>query len=104
LYRERFRFESSELQDSIEPLGCGRDDFGCVKPQIFTDKHGSFLIRVIRENLWLFLEVQLQAKLELPWVEGGGRTAEEASVARPQVETVDVADKWGRGGFVEAVK
>ena len=46
-------FESSELQDSIEPLGCGWDDFGGVKPQIFTDKHGSFLIRVIRVNLWL---------------------------------------------------
>src|ERR1051325_11172499 len=81
----------------IKPFGCGIRAGRCAQSTDYTDLR----------NLWTALkevEVQLQPKLELPRVEGGRRTAVEASVARPQVESVNVSDKWRRGGFVEAVE
>ena len=71
--------------------------------------HGSEgLIRVATAQICgLFLhelEVQLQPKLELPRVEGGGGAAEVAAVAGALVEGADVVDEWRRGGFVEAVE
>ena len=50
------------------------------------------------------LEVQLQSKLKLPWVEGGGGPAVIAAVAGALVERADVVDEWRRSGFVEAVE
>ena len=50
------------------------------------------------------LEVQLQPKLELPRVEGGGWAAVVAAVVGALVEGADVVDEWRRRGFVETIE
>jgi hypothetical protein len=54
----------------------------------------------LRENL----EIQLQPKLELPWVEGGGWAAEVAAIAGALFERIHVIDKGRRRRFVEAIE
>ena len=109
MYRERIRFESSELLDSLtNPFGCGKEEFGCAKPQILvvirfksTGGHGGPPVQL---NLIALLEVQFQTKLELTRVEGSCRAAIVAAIARALIEQSHVVDKRRGSSFVEAVK
>ena len=55
-------------------------------------------------NLWMALEVQLNAELELPRVEGRGWAAVVAAIAGALVEGAHVVDKGLRRSFVEAIE
>jgi hypothetical protein len=87
LYAGEGWFESSDYPFRDQPFGCVNEDFSCAYPQITQITQNLC-------NLWIALEVQLQPKLELPRVEGGGGAAEVAAVVRALVERPHVVDKW----------
>src|SRR5213593_4887254 len=63
--------------------------------------------RIAPENsssLKVPLEVQLQPKLKLSWIERGGRTTKVATVACSLIEALHVVDERRCGGLVEAVE
>ena len=86
--RERVGLKAQTTGFRDQTFGCGRQGFSCVYPQITQITQNLC-------NLWIaLLEVQFQPKLELPRVEGGGRTAVVAAVVGALVECPHVVDEW----------
>src|SRR5215213_1789080 len=81
--------------------------FGCGNPEkSFSQrrKRQQRLILCYFAPLREILEVQLKSKLELPWVEGGSRSAVIAAIVGALVERPHVIDERRRRSLVEAVE